>query len=270
MRWHLRSLLISMFFLASTSALSAEKIAGAGSRFPGFKKGDYGWGGVIGQPFAGRYQRWMDWKRAWFADVGYQIDEFFVAHANYAHYLINEDDRWKMDRRVGTALTNVFGGVVASAYLGDKPEEKSQLGIRVGGAFEYLVPKTGWSVRLEVAPVLYLSGRTAGGLEGGIVFIYYKDPVTGKAALKDYSGEAAAPAGGVTKEMLSGEEDFKDFEEEPDKKAAADEEEPKKKTKKKKPKKKKSKKKKAAPKDDSYRIEKFEESEESSDEDVEF
>ncbi|MCB0365701.1 MAG: hypothetical protein H6624_18755 [Bdellovibrionaceae bacterium] len=251
--------------LFTVTAVGEDEIAGRGSKFPGFKSGQYGWGGVVGQPFAARYQRWIDWKRAWFADVGFTIDEFLVTHANYAIYLISEDDRWKMDRRVGTALFNVFGGVMASAYLGDKEEEDSQLGLRIGGAFEYLIPKSSWSVRLEVAPVLFLSGRTAGGLEGGIAAVYYFDPKTGKGAVKDYSGESGIDDN--TQKFLSGEADFEDTElskEKPKPKA-------KKKRKVKKRKKKPRSKKKTKPKseDDSYRIEKFEENEEVMVEEVE-
>ena len=254
MRKLLVAFILAIFVLIPPcDAWGGSKIAGQGSRFPGFKKGQYGLGGVIGQPFSGRFQRWIDWKRSWFADVGYQIDEFLVTHANYAIYLISEDDRWRLDRRVGTMLTSVFGGITAAAYLGEKEEETSRLGLRLGGAFEYLIPKTSWSVRIEVAPVLFLSGRTAGGLQGGIGFMYYFDQKTGKGAVKDYSADP-----GVTDEFLKGEANFEDTE------LAQDEPKRKKRKKKKKKarkkrKKRKAKKKKAREKK-SYRIEKFEES----------
>lgn len=152
-----------------------ETIVGEDSRFPGFRKGQYGWGGMIGQPISVRYQSWMNWKRAWFADFGYDLEEFLSFDANYSFYLLSEDDRWKIGKQVGTIMFSTFIGLNVGAYLGDKKEEESRLGVRGGGSFEYLLPKSRWSLRLEISPVLYLSGHTTGGVQGGIGMTYYFD-----------------------------------------------------------------------------------------------
>lgn len=172
----LLAVVFSLFFCPLSYSSSAVQTVSQGeSRFPGFKSGQYGLAGMIGQPISIRYQKWLNWKRAWNADFGYQLDEFLIFDANYIYYLLSEDDRWKMSQSVGTVMFSVFGGIVAGVYLGDKREEESQLGLRAGGAFEYLLPKAIWSLRLEVSPVLYLSGRTSGGLQGGIGITYYFD-----------------------------------------------------------------------------------------------
>lgn len=164
-----------LFALLSYSGSAVQTVTQDESRFPGFKSGQYGLAGMIGQPISVRYQKWLNWKRAWNADLGYQLDEFLVFDANYVYYLLSEDDRWRMSQNVGTVMFSVFGGIVAGVYLGEKREEESQLGLRAGGGFEYLLPKAIWSLRLEVSPVLYLSGRTSGGLQGGIGITYYFD-----------------------------------------------------------------------------------------------
>lgn len=177
----LLAVFLNLYFTPlSYSSSAVQTVSQDESRFPGFKSGQYGLAGMIGQPISIRYQEWLNWKRAWNADFGYQLDEFLVFDANYVYYLLSEDDRWRMSQRVGTVMFSVFGGIVAGVYLGDKREEESQLGLRAGGAFEYLLPKATWSLRLEVSPVLYLSGRTSGGLQGGIGITYYFDSKTKK------------------------------------------------------------------------------------------
>lgn len=191
-----------VFCPLSYSSPTVQTVSADESRFPGFKSGQYGLAGMIGQPISIRYQKWLNWKRAWNADFGYQLDEFLVFDANYVYYLLSEDDRWRMSQSVGTVMFSVFGGIVAGVYLGDKREEESQLGIRAGGAFEYLLPKAIWSLRLEVSPVLYLSGRTSGGLQGGIGVTYYFD-----SKIKKHQQAETQSA-----ESEDSSDDFKDFE----------------------------------------------------------
>lgn len=143
------------------------------AQFPGFRSGQSGFGGILGYPFGARYQKWTSWKEAMFFDMGYQTDGFFMFGGNYSFYLLSEDDRWRMDRRVGTILYNLFGGGTGGIYIGSKRTEKQRLGIRAGGAFEYLFPASDWAVRVEVAPVLFLTGTEAAGLQGGIIFMKY-------------------------------------------------------------------------------------------------
>ncbi|MCB0383965.1 MAG: hypothetical protein KDD43_01130, partial [Bdellovibrionales bacterium] len=52
MRSHLWKLILVLVFSVSLQMTAGAEDAGSrGSKFPGFKKGQYGWGGVIGQPF---------------------------------------------------------------------------------------------------------------------------------------------------------------------------------------------------------------------------
>lgn len=143
------------------------------AQFPGFRAGQSGLGAVLGWPFGARYQKWLTWKDAMFFDLGYQTDGFFMFGGNYSFYMLSEDDRWRLDRRVGTILYNLFVGGVAGIHIGDSRSERERLGIRGGGAFEYLFPESDWALRVEVAPVLYLTGTTAAGLQGGIVLMKY-------------------------------------------------------------------------------------------------
>jgi hypothetical protein len=141
--------------------------------FPGFRIGQTGWGAIMGWPFGVRHQRWLNWKQAAFYDVGYQTDGFVMVGANFSHYFLNEEDRWRAGRKVGTILYNAFAGGTAGYHIGDDSDERSKLGIRAGGAFEYLFPRSPWAIRAEVAPVLFFSGTTAAGLQGGIILMKY-------------------------------------------------------------------------------------------------
>lgn len=100
-----------------------------------------------------------------------------MADANYAYYFLTEDDHWKMNRKIGLIMYSAFAGVTGGTYVGNAKNEKARLGGRVGGAFEYLLPDSTWTIRLEVAPVLYLSGSTTAGIQGGIAVMYYFDEI---------------------------------------------------------------------------------------------
>ncbi len=184
-------LTILLFQMSQVDAQDAHS-----AQFPGFRAGQSGLGVLLGWPFGGRYQKWLTWKRAVFFDVGYQTDGFLVGGANYSFYLFSEDDRWRIKRSVGTILYNVFIGATGGYYLGDEREERIRLGIRPGGAFEYLFPASDWAFRAEVAPVVYISGKTAAGVQAGIVFMRYlggekskSDSNRGKKKQKDSVGQ---------------------------------------------------------------------------------
>lgn len=135
-------------------------------------KAPTGWGVVVGWPSAFRYQKGLDWKNAMFFDVGYQMDGYAMVDANYSQYLMRAEDKWREDARVGTVLYNIFGGLTAGYRVNDDREEKSLFGIRGGAALEYLFPKSPWAIRAEVAPVLFFSGTTAAGMQGGLVLMH--------------------------------------------------------------------------------------------------
>ncbi len=132
-----------------------------------------GLGVVLGWRFGARYQRALNWRQAAFFDLGYQTDEFIVADANFSHYFLSEEDRWRNKGGTGTVLYNIFVGVTVGYHVGTDRDERSRLGARGGGAFEYLFPASDWSIRAEVAPVLFFSGTTAAGFQGGVVLLRY-------------------------------------------------------------------------------------------------
>lgn len=161
---------LTISFLVVPSALTQDAHS---AQFPGFRTGQSGLGVVLGWPFGVRYQKWQTWKRATFFDLGYQTDGFLVGGANYSFYLFSEDDRWRVKQSVGTILYNLFVGATGAYFLGKDREERARLGLRAGGAFEYLFPASDWAFRAEVAPVFYLSGTTAAGVQAGIVLLRY-------------------------------------------------------------------------------------------------
>ena len=130
-----------------------------------------GWGAVLGWPFGVRYQRVLSWKQAAFYDLGYQTDKFVMMDANFSQYFLSEADRWKIGEKTGHVLYSAFVGATAGYHIGETNNERTRLGVRVGGAFEYLWPKTDWTLRAEAAPVLFIAGTTAAGLQGGIVIM---------------------------------------------------------------------------------------------------
>lgn len=170
----------------------------------------------------GRYQRWLSWNRAAFFDVGYQIEGFLVGDANYAFYMLSEDDRWKLNSRVGTVLYNLMIGATAGYHIGKDREERSRLGIRGGAGFEYLFPASNWSFRAEVIPVFYLSGTTAAGLQGGLVMTYYLGKPENLLSAPSAKGGPV-----VDREMLEGGKDFNVKKRDPKKPAAKKESAPK-------------------------------------------
>ena len=132
-----------------------------------------GWGAVVGWPFGVRYQRALGWKQAAFYDLGYQTDEFVMVGANLSRYFLTEDDRWKVGEKTGRIFYSGFLGGTAGYRVGTSDGERSRLGLRAGGAFEYSFPDPDWALRAEVAPVLFLTGTSAAGLQGGIVLMKY-------------------------------------------------------------------------------------------------
>lgn len=192
--------LLILLYCLSLSGLQAQT---HGSRFPGFSRGQSGAGALMGYPFGARYQRWMDWKTATFFSFGYSLEQFIMADANYAYYFLTEDDRWKANHDVGLIMYSAFAGVTGGTYVGTKEGEKSRLGARLGGAFEYLLPNSTWTIRLEVAPVLYLSGRTTAGIQGGIAVMYYFDQPN---ARKKMSSSTPDIKGGIDKSIIEGDQ----------------------------------------------------------------
>lgn len=182
---------VLLCFLFSTTA-QAET---APTRFQGFSRGQSGAGAIVGAPFSARYQRWMDFRNATFFSFGYSLDKYLVADANYAYYFLSEDDRWKMNNKVGQIFYSAFAGVTGGTYIGTAKNEKARLGARIGGAFEYLLPDTTWVLRLEVAPVLYLSGTTTAGLQGGIGVMYYFDQGKKKKSRRKIKVEESSSSG---------------------------------------------------------------------------
>ncbi len=172
-----------------------------GTRFQGFSRGQSGAGVLLGSPMSARYQRWLDWKTATFFSVGYSFEKFIMADANYAHYFLTEDDRWRNKEAVGAIMYSAFAGVTGGTYVGTATNEKARLGVRAGGAFEYLLPESKWTIRLEIAPVLFLSGKTTAGVQGGVGVIYYFDQE--KVKKQKYSSEVR---GGVDKSIIEGEQ----------------------------------------------------------------
>lgn len=172
MKTVLTVVLIGLVILSPVGQSALAQDAHA-AQFPGFRAGQSGLGAILGWPFGARYQKWTTWKNAMFFDLGYQTDEFFMFSANYSFYLLSEDDRWHFDRKVGTILYNLFAGGVAGIHLGSTRDERERIGIRGGGAFEYLFPASDWALRVEVSPVLFLTGTTAAGLQGGIIVMKY-------------------------------------------------------------------------------------------------
>lgn len=142
-------------------------------RFPGFKNGDYGLGAILGNPTGFRYQRWLDWQTATFFDVGVSADRYMLGDANYSYYFFSEDDRWKVQDRVGVVMYSAFAGLTGGIYIGKDSGKPATLGARGGFAFEYLLPKSTQSLRAEIAPVIYLSGPTAATIQVGVAYVYY-------------------------------------------------------------------------------------------------
>lgn len=167
----MRTLFITLALFCVSMPAGASSPA---SGFPGFHRGQAGWGVILGWPFGVRHQRWLSGKQATFYDLGYQTDGFIMAGADFSQYFFSEEDRWRAGRGVGTILYNAFAGGIAGYHVGGDSDERSRLGVRAGGAFEYLFPRSAWSVRAEVAPVLFFSGNTAAGIQGGIVFMKYQ------------------------------------------------------------------------------------------------
>ncbi len=140
-------------------------------QYTGFRQGQLGIGGVLGMPTGLRIQRFLSWRSAVFFTAGYNIDRFIEGDINYSYYVMAEEDPWQKPGQVGHILYNVFGGVTTGLPL--RQGDTARFGVRGGIAFEYLLPSTHWALRAEVAPVIYLSGATAAGLQNGIVVSYY-------------------------------------------------------------------------------------------------
>lgn len=189
--------LIVIISLSGSAALAQTH----GTKFQGFSRGQYGVGALLGSPMSARYQRWLDWKTATFFSAGYSFEQFVMADANYAHYFLTEDDRWRDTQAVGSIMYSAFVGVTGGTYIGSDKNEKARLGLRGGGAFEYLLPSSTWTIRLEIAPVLYLSGKTTAGVQGGVGIIYYFDQA--KIKKQKYSSEVR---GGIDKGIIEGEQ----------------------------------------------------------------
>lgn len=189
-----------LFCSLSSSVSLAQSQA---PQFQGFSRGQSGAGVLLGSPASVRYQRWIDWKTATFFSVGYSFEQFIMADANYAHYFLTEVDRWRDTQAAGSIMYSAFGGVTGGTYIGSDANEKPRLGLRLGGAFEYLLPSSKWTIRLEVAPVLYLSGKTTAGVQGGIALIYYFDQP--KMRKKNFDSGSDV-RGGVDKSIIEGDQ----------------------------------------------------------------
>jgi hypothetical protein len=143
-------------------------------QYTGFRQGEMGVGAILGLPAGVRVQRFLSWRSSVFVTGGYSIDKFATADANYSYYLLAQEDPWHDSKSVGYILYNVFGGLTAGFPTSGSAQ--SRLGLRFGAAFEYLLPNSQWSLRAEVAPVLYLSGQTAAGFQSGVAAMYYFGP----------------------------------------------------------------------------------------------
>ena len=190
-----------ILILLSSLCCSLAFAQSQGTRFQGFSRGQAGAGFLFGSPMSARYQRWLDWKTATFFSAGYSFEKFIIADANYAHYFMTEEDHWRNKQAVGSIMYSAFVGVTGGTYIGTATNEKPRLGARAGGAFEYLLPDSKWAIRLEVAPVLYLSGKTTAGIQGGVGIMYFFDQ--DKVKRQTYSSEVR---GGVDKSIIEGEQ----------------------------------------------------------------
>lgn len=166
-------------FLVAVLVLPAEGFAThRDSVFSGFKKDQSSVAAIVGVPIAVRYQRFTRPYQSYFFDVGIDAgDDTILASGSYSWYFLDEGDSWRSYDLSGTILYSVFVGGVAGYYTGDDDDddEKYRIGARAGGAFDYLFPSHHWSLRVELAPMLYVAGRTAAGVQGGIGIVYFFD-----------------------------------------------------------------------------------------------
>lgn len=140
-------------------------------QYTGFSQGQMGVGAVLGVPAGVRVQRFLSWRANVFLTAGYGIDRFIMADVNYSYYVYAQEDPWQGSTKVGHILYNIFAGATTGFPL--KSDDRSRMGLRGGAAFEYLLPNSRWTLRAEVAPVIYLSGSTAAGFQSGILAMYY-------------------------------------------------------------------------------------------------
>jgi hypothetical protein len=144
-------------------------------QYTGFRQGQLGVGAILGLPAGVRVQRFLSWRSSVFVTGGYSLDKYATADANYSYYLLAQEDPWHDSKSIGYILYNVFGGLTAGFPTGTTTGT-SRLGVRLGAAFEYLLPNSQWSLRAEVAPVVYLSGQTAADFQSGVAAMYYFGP----------------------------------------------------------------------------------------------
>ena len=145
------------------------------SRFPGFVEDDVGYGFFLGEPISFKYQKWSNWRNAHAYGVGYeQNGKMLTGSWTYYFYQLSEDDRWKGDAYIGTIMYGFHVGATGSVHVGDE-DEAARVGVEGGINFEYLVPDSPISIRLEITPVLYAAGKETAGLHGGVGLTYYFD-----------------------------------------------------------------------------------------------
>ncbi|PIT99320.1 MAG: hypothetical protein COT74_09960 [Bdellovibrionales bacterium CG10_big_fil_rev_8_21_14_0_10_45_34] len=154
-------------------------------RFVGFDSGESGVALLVGKPSVVRYTTWANWRQNWNFDVGYDFEQVAIAGVSHAYYFYDVDDLWKRSRRNwNTFLFYAGAGLLSGLGLGTvDTNDKFRLGVRGFGGFEYLFSGGPWSLKGEVGPALYFTGRTTAGIIGMIGVAYYfgsSDKVVGK------------------------------------------------------------------------------------------
>lgn len=178
-----------VFFWAFTAIIIDSTNANAKfEKFRGFQKGMQSADLLLGQPTLIRYNYFHDWKRSVSFDLGYHFDEWYYLGANYNFYFYNIRDRLKRDANFFNSLLFYLSPGI---FLGPEPDankkdDKLKIGAKVGLGTEYLFNNTNFSLKVEIAPALFLKAEDDFGFQGMVGMAYYfgfpKQKIIKKAA----------------------------------------------------------------------------------------
>ncbi|MES2767684.1 MAG: hypothetical protein V4596_00945 [Bdellovibrionota bacterium] len=144
--------------------------------FAGFEKGQSAVSFFAGQPTFFRYDKFINWKRAWNIDAGYHFDKYPYFAANYAVYFYNIRDRLKEHQDFFNSLLFYAGpGVFFGPDFGEeKSSEKVKIGLRIYGGTEYIFKNSPWSLKAEIGPSFFIEGDDDFiGFQGMLGVTYY-------------------------------------------------------------------------------------------------
>lgn len=144
--------------------------------FTGFEKGQSAISFFAGQPTFFRYDKFINWKRAWNVDFGYHFDKYPYLAANYTVYFYNIRDRLKGQEDFFNSLLYYAGPGVffGPDFEEEKSSEKVKIGLRVFGGTEYIFRNSPWSLKAEIGPLFFIEGDDNNiGFTGMLGITYY-------------------------------------------------------------------------------------------------